>query len=229
MTGAGRERTTTRRAPQCSSSSRVRTARGRRLFRTPTPEPHDPLRLDRRRFRRRSRRCLVRVARAATPRHRRGDQPRRGRRQRAGAARVQRRHTAQSLGHVPADDRGAHLGADRPAACPAERGAALVDLGFPFSLYEQAPFPDPRRRSGDAHDRGRQPSRPAHRYRGGPARGPAGAGGQSGAGRNRDARRGARVHAGHLELSLSRLAADPRLGDRARPPCLPVALLGNSS
>ena len=33
---------------------------GRRLLRTPAPEPHDPLRLDRRRFRRRSRRCLVR-------------------------------------------------------------------------------------------------------------------------------------------------------------------------
>ena len=178
---------------------------------------------------RRCRRCLVRLALAVTPRHRRSDQPRLGRRQRAHPGRVQRRHTARSLRHVPADDRGTHLGADGAAACPAERAAPADRSRLSVLAVRAGAVPDAGHRSRHAHDRGRQPSRSRHRHRGGPARGPARPGRPSGTGRTRDARRGARVHAGHVELSVSRLAPDPRLGDRARAACLPVAVLGNSS
>ena len=119
--------------------------------------------------------------------------------------------------------------ADGPAACRPSAVRQLVDLGFPFSLYDQAPFLTHGVAAVTLTTAGDNPPDPLTDTEAGLRRGPAGTGGPSGTGRTRDARRGARVHAGHVELSLSRLAADPRLGDRARPACLPVALLGNSS
>ena len=112
---------------------------------------------------------------------------------------------------------------DRPSAV-----RQLVDLGFPFSLYEQAPFLTNGVAAVTLTTAGDNPPDPLTDTEAGLRADRLGQVGRAAQDCTRDARRGARVHAGHLELPLSRLAADPRLGDRARPACLSVALLGNS-
>ena len=89
---------------------------------------------------RRARGGLVRRALAEPPRRRRRDQPRLRRRSGRSTHPARRGHATHSVRDAAGDCR-------RPRRCP--DGAAptrpgalhqLVDLGFPFSLYEQAPF-----------------------------------------------------------------------------------------
>ncbi len=141
-----RARTTTPRARRpARARARVRPARGARAGQAAhgRPDAHDRLRLHRRRRVRRPRRAALREPR----RYRRrivaavvnldaigGDGPRR-------AHRVRRRSAAL----VPPAPRSSR---PRPRACssrpapPARPGALaqLIDLGFPFSFYEQAPL-----------------------------------------------------------------------------------------
>ena len=121
---------------------------------------------------------------------------------------------------LPADDRAQRmLDADGP--CGRHRPSALaqlIDLGFPFTLYEQAPFLAHGIAGAHADDGGRQPSRSRHRHAetgcDADRLGQVGRAAQDALGTLDE---GARVRAGNVELRLPRLAAHPRLGDRARP------------
>ena len=103
------------------------------------PGAHARLPLDRRRRVRRARRRPLRQA-AAVPRRRRR-QPARDRRPRAATDRDRRRDAALAGGDARRDGGEARARADRLArATRAGFGAQLLDLAFPFTLYEQGPF-----------------------------------------------------------------------------------------
>ena len=115
--------------------------------------------------------------------------------------------------------------ADGPRARAAERCCdQLVDLGFPFSLYEQAPFLAQGIAADHAHDRRRhgRPIRPATPSERLERAAPRASSARSAQDLARHPRRGARVRPGNVELRLPRLAPDPRLGGRARADRVPA-------
>ena len=193
-------------------------ARRRRRRARAARRAHARLPLDgRRRVRRRS---APRASREHSPfrRRRRRRQPRRDRRARAAADRDRRRHAALAgatlVATAAARDR-----SSRPAT--PRRGRArcgqLIDLAFPFTLYEQGPFVGARHPGGDADDGGDRPPSAS------PTRRPARTSTQTRLGQlgraaqqlARLARPGPRAGAGHDELRLGRRADRARLGDRA--------------
>ena len=91
----------------------------------------------------------------------------------------------------------------------------LIDLGFPFTLYEQGPFVGRGHLCDHAHDRRATPALVVHGHA--PAAEPAAPdrGRALGAGARELARPGPRARAGNAELRLPRLALRPRLGDPA--------------
>ena len=126
----------------------------RAALRPAAPEPHDPLSLDGWGRVRRRRRRLVRGSLPISQRHRRSHQPGLGRRQRAHPARVRRRHSSRALGNLPADDRGTHRGANRAAACSAERAAPTDRSRLPLLAVRAGAVPRAGHRGRHAHDCG---------------------------------------------------------------------------
>ena len=78
------------------------------------------------------------------------------------AARAERRHVPLARARTRRD--GPRTARRRPAPSRRAPGALrqLVDLGFPFSLYEQAPFVTPRDPRRHDHDRGDRPAAGLH-------------------------------------------------------------------
>ena len=147
------------------------------------------------------------------------------------SARVRRRHASRALRHLPADDRGAHRGADRAAACAAERAAAARSISASRSRCTS-------RRRSSTHGvaavtlttAGDNPPDPVDRHQRPAARQTSSA--RSGA-RAQDALgtldEGLEFTQGTSTYLVSRLAPDPRVGDRARADRLSVAVPGSSS
>ena len=105
-------------------------------------ESHDPLPLDRRRCVRRPGSRAVRGAISVPEPSGRRDQPRCDRRERAAVSRVRRRSAPAALCGARPDGIRSDRRADGAEPARASPFAQLVDLAFPFSLYEQAPFVD---------------------------------------------------------------------------------------
>ena len=104
--------------------------------------------------------------------------------------------------------------AQRPSAL-----RQLLDLAFPFSFYEQAPFLAQGISARDAHLGGRPSAEPGRRHAR-PAeepRPPARQHRTRVAAVARLARRGPRARAGNVDVRLLRCSHRPRLGDRDRP------------
>ena len=103
----------------------------------------------------------------------------------------------------------------RPPATPSFVGQ-LIDLGFPFTLYEQGPFVARGHPGADAHDGGRASARVFTDRRAARLDPRARPDRPRGAAARRLARPGARAGAGDDEVRLGGHAVRPRLGDRAR-------------
>ena len=158
------------------------------------------------------------AAALAVPR-RRDDQPRRDRGARATTHRDHRRQPALARGLARRDGREARARADRHAGTAHRaRSQQLIDLGFPFTLYEQGPFVArgiPADHLDDRPASGRRQRSPTGRRALDTAR-LTGARPRD-AGADRLARPGPRAGAGNDELRLDRRPDRPRLGDRAVP------------
>src|SRR2546421_7258496 len=126
------------------------------------------------------------------------------------------------------DDRSADLRADRPWPGSSGRVAPADRSRLSLLALRTGAVPHAWDRRRHPHDRGRQPSQPFERHLGTSARRQACASRPCSTGRSRDARRESRIHPGNVHLPLSRLAAHPRLGNRARADRVFVALSGNS-
>ena len=204
---------------------------GRRLVRTPAPE---------RTRSSSSRPTAAPSAGSAPPGSRRtrryaddiagGDQPRRDRRQRArrassSPATRRARLPAPSCRRRGRASRSRRVG--RLAAPSAVR--QLLDLGFPFTLYEQAPFVAHGIPAVTLTTAGDHPPDRAHRH-------PTGLRADGWDRSGRAARtllgsldEGLELAQGTYELRLPRLAARPRLGDRAGPLALLLPFLAPAS
>ena len=172
---------------------------------------------------------VVRNALSLSERRRRCHQPRLGR-QATGASessstatrRASRRGTfLQTVAARVAAQTGRQPGSAERAA-PADRSR------LPVLALRTGAVPLAGHRRRDTHDRRRQAARSCQRHHGPVERRQARPDRTRCAGRARDARRGSRVRAGHVDLRVPRLPPHPRLGGRARADRVSVAVSGNS-
>ena len=193
---------------------------------------HDRLPLDRRRRLRRARRRPLRRALAVSKAHRRGRSTS-TRIAGPGAAEHRDRRRRAPLAERDASSR------PRSPASPSRRAAApdhvgflgqLIDLAFPFTLYEQGPFVAAGHPGDHAHDRGRPPTPAVRRRSRGTSTAP---GSDSSAPRPSScSARSTSVSSfapSTEQLRLGRRPRRPGLGDRAPPGRAARAVRGRAS